>query len=136
MTNLDVFNTILAVASFLLAVIVSYGRLKVLAFRATKSSASGLRNWANRLSDQTAFLAGNPSAFVAYCVKRLILAIGALFLIPYFAYLARTNPWDLPLWLASALGKAMPIMCGATMGLLMVRADDVLGHLKRSARGV
>lgn len=129
--TIDTLNLLLGIGGFLLGLIAAYSQLKSFATRALNSSQVWLSRWAKRHREETAILADYPSAFVAYCMRRLVMAFGVLFLIPYFSSLLKTAPLAPHPSLTSVMSLILPSYCGILFGLIISRSDDVREHVAR-----
>ncbi len=88
--NIDIINLLLAIGGFLLGIIGAYTQIKTFAIRALSSGKVQIKSWAKRHQTETATFATHPSAFIAFCMRRLVMAFGILFLIPYSSALFKT----------------------------------------------
>ena len=130
--SLDIFNLLLGIGGFLLALLAAYSQIKGFAVRALGSGKEWIKSWAKRHRAETAIFAKHPSAFVAFCMRRLVMAFGALFLIPYFSVLFKTTALVPHPTLASLVSLALPSFCGLIFGSIISRSDEVREYIAES----
>lgn len=133
--SIDAINLLLGIGGFLLGILAAYSQLKSFAAQALSSSKAWLLRWAKHHRADTVMFAEHPSAFVAYCMRRLVMAFGVLFLIPYFTALLKTAPLSPHPTLVSAMSLVLPSYCGILFGLIISRSDEVRDYISRKRVG-
>lgn len=128
--SLETFNTLLGIASFALGIFAVFGRLKLLTQRALSVGAIHAKAWLKKREQETKLFAEHPSAFVAYCMRRLVMALLILFVIPSFSTIIKSESLYLQPWAASILSALLPSACGILFGLVMSRSDEVIRYLR------
>lgn len=128
--SLETFNTLIGIASFALGIFAVFGRLKLLTQRALSAGATHAKTMLKKREQETQLLAEHPSAFVAYCMRRLVMALLILFVIPSFSTIIKSESLYLQPWAASTLSALLPSACGILFGLVMSRSDEVIRYLR------
>ena|SRR5690606_10486633 len=127
--SLDILNLLLAVGGFLLGLIAAYSQIKGFAVRALGSGREWIKAWAKRHHAETVTFAKHPSAFVAFCMRRLVMAFGLLFLIPYFSALFKTTALTPHPTFSSLASAFLPTFCGLLFGSIISRSDEVREYI-------
>ena len=121
----DSLNLILGLAGLLLGLISAYGQIKGFVRGAAKLGVDRAKRWVDNPERENHAYVRYPSAFIAYAVRRFVLPLALLFVIPFFSILFKTNAIGLPAWMVGSLSFLMPTLCGLQLGALLSRAGDV-----------
>lgn len=121
----DTLNLILGLAGLSLGFISAYGQIKSFLRAIAKRGMERARRIIEQRERENEIYARYPSAFLAYAVKRFVIALALLFVIPFFSALIKANSFGLPAWLVSSLSFAVPALCGTQLGALLSRAGDI-----------
>jgi hypothetical protein len=128
--SLDEFNTTVGIASLALGIIAAYGQIAL----AAKKSATAAHLWAKNSQQLTRMLAKEPSAFLAYCMRRLAVALSALFVLPHITTLFDSMSLRPDPWMGSAFSIFLPALCGFLLGSIIARSDAVLDHIQENSK--
>lgn len=130
--SLDILNLLLTVGGFLLGLIAAYTQIKTFSIRALSSGKEWIKAWAKRHHTETATFAKHPSAFIAFCMRRLVMGFGILFLIPYFSALFKTTGLIPHPTVSSFASLFLPTLCGLLFGSIIARSDEVREYIFES----
>ena len=128
--NAEVVGLWLGVAGFVLSFISAYAQIKGFFARIFRSSATAVKQWAERDRKTCEMYLEFPSSLVAYLGRSLALFVVSLFAIlvlhPFVPLAAALHPL-----LGKVVGLAAPVAAGLVLGAISANCASVIALARR-----